>query len=143
MNKITEVDFTPEANEAKPSLKFNDLVFIELDILSGKTSAKEIQKYEREVQRYHRELQRGENMGMSIDIDEPEEPNMKIEYRKQWWNITDKEIHSWYNDWDEERDCEAIIIDYSYAGGIDQINIRMTKPEWIALLESLGAVHIK
>lgn len=121
----------------------SDIVFIELNILSGKTTQKELKNYELELEEYHRGLDRAETLGIDYNEAKPQEPDFKIEYRKTWWNIADKDIHSWHNDWDEERQCEIVVLDYSYNGIIDQINIKITQKEWIELLNSFGATHIK
>lgn len=145
MSKITEVNFEEQTETNKEEvLVLNNMVFIELDILSGKTSQKELKRYEEKMKAYYKETQRAENLGLNLnDIEEPEEPDMKIEYRKQWLNISNKEIDNWYSDWDTERDCEVVIFDYTFPGGIEQLNVRITKQKWMELLESLGAVHIK
>lgn len=123
--------------------KILNAVCVELEILSGKTSHKELQKYENDMKQYHKELQRAESMAMSVaDLEEPEEPDMRIEYRKQWFNMANIELHSWYNDWDEERQCEIVVFDYSNANGFDQLNVKIKKNDWIKLLEDLGASHI-
>lgn len=118
---------------------------VELDILSGKTSSKELKAYEKAVNEWNKEAQRQSNMGLVYEEDEPEEPDFKIEYRKQWFNLGAVRILNFVNDWDEERDCECITLDYVRldTGDLDQINIRITKKEWLELLTKLGVNFIQ
>ena len=124
---------------------FSEDCIVELDILSGKTSSKELKAYEKAVNEWNKEAQRQANMGMVYEEEEPDEPDFKIEYRKQWFNLGAIRILNFVNDWDEERNCECITLDYIRldTSELDQINIRITKKDWLDLLIKLGVNFIQ
>lgn len=118
---------------------------VELEILSGKTSSKELKKYEKAVQDYNKAAQKADTLGISFDEDEPDEPDFKIGYSKQWFNMGAIRILNFVNDWDEERDCECITLDFIRldTNEFDQVNIRTSNKDWIDLLTKLGVNFIK
>lgn len=115
--------------------------FVELEILSSRTTSKEMREYERSLKEYHKEVERAESLALNSDIEEPQEPGFNVSYRKTKINFGDIIILGYDNDWDEEHDTEIIIADvvYKSTGGFAQYNIKMSMVDWELLLIRFGA----
>lgn len=115
--------------------------FIVLNVLAGKISRKDLDAYENEMKAYQREVQDAQRMSLS-EPEPPEEPHIEIKYKKQWFNVLDMTIHSWYNEWDEEEDHEMIIVEYTCSLGPRTIEIKSTTSEWMEILNKLNSTFI-
>lgn len=131
--------------------------FVKLDILSQSVTKKLMDEYQSRIKDYEQELdeweeREEENQRLGFDKNpdnkrpkEPEKPFEKPDYRETYFNLSDKVISAWTTGHDDDGDCDIIVMDYylksqsPFVEGQDQLVIRMTKNEWVNLLNSLGA----
>lgn len=130
--------------------------FVELEILSQKSTQKLWEKYSEEIEdfkeameEYEEEMTQYEKLNLnSLKPRRPKEPQPPIEkpvYRKINLNFADKIISSWSEDFDEEHNCEVILVEFYTKSGVigefDVYNIRMKREDWIQLITKLGAIN--
>lgn len=130
--------------------------FVELEILSQKSTQKLWERYKEEMEdfkeameEYEEEMTQYEKLSLnSPKPRRPKEPQPPIEkpvYRKINLNFADKIISSWSEDFDEEHNCEVILVEFYTKSGVvgefDVYNIRMKKEDWIQLITKLGAIN--
>ena len=121
-------------------------VFVELEILSAKITADEIEKYHQDFEDYQEELKvweenqeisrlRGEKKPLA-----PSSPTENMSYMKLYFNITDTVIRDFIFERDNVHNVDivsATIVSVS-SGLQESINIKITKEEWFDLLKKLG-----
>lgn len=123
----------------------SDHAFIDLKILSGTISRKEIEQYERDLEEYQTQLEEFERMGFGDKAKKPIEPKYKTEYKTYTMNLSDKIISGFSEDWDKERDCPVLIMEYYTRDGQErnQYNINITKKEFMDILRQFGATFFQ
>jgi len=123
----------------------NDHVFVELEILSGKITKKELDAYNEALDEYEANFEQADRLGLGNNFKRPVEPKYKTGYKKININLSDKVFSNWAEEWDEDNDCQVIVVDcYSCVNTeFMQYYIKATKTQWMNLLEHFGAVHTK
>lgn len=123
----------------------SDHAFIDLKVLSGTISRKEIEQYEQDLEEYQNQLEEFERMGFGDKAKKPIEPKYKTEYKTYTINLADKVFSGFSEDWDKEKDCPVLIVDYYTRDGQErnQYNINITKKEFIDILRQFGATFFQ
>ena len=120
-----------ESNNTFPnSTRHNkQMKFIEFKIIQSTPSVEEQLEYMSEVER-------NQEMG----IKKPELPDsLKPVIGTRSLNTSHFTILSWSSVWDNEFDCELIIVDLLWSTGIvETVNLPYSKKEWKQILTTLG-----
>lgn len=85
---------------------------IELEMLVSVYDADSLKSYEEELSEYLDIQRRNEDLNIMSDDEKPDEPTPKVEYVKTLFNLTDSVILQSFSNWDKERNCEAVVINY-------------------------------
>lgn len=115
--------------------------FVELKVLATTFTNADKEKYEQALVDYEEELEKYERMGLDNTPARPV-PNMdKPEFKSMWINMGAMVILNFTEEWDKERDCPVIIIEYTDEdnSAVSQMQINTTITEWTNLLKSIGA----
>lgn len=128
------------------SKKVCEDVFMELEILTAKITAEEIQKYQQDLEEYQDDLKIWED---SQDINllrgepkptEPKHPGENTSYMKVYMNMTDTVIRDWVFEKDNAHGVNIVsasIVSVS-SGQAETINIKVEQDEWLNILKTLG-----
>lgn len=124
-------------------------LFIELPILSTKTTAEEQIAFQKALTQYEKDLQYwtdNEEISRLRGEEEPEFPQVpgsQPYYTPTFINVGEPfYIESWLEEFDEKHQCKVIIVQYNTGAETQIMNIQKSKEEWIEILTKLGAtVH--
>jgi len=133
-------------------MNMKNSVFIELPILSTKTTAEEQLAFQNALIKYEEEMQEwreNEDLSRLRGVEKPSfpsTPGTDPAYCSTFINVGEPfYIESWAEEYDEKNECSMIIVYYNSGAETKIMNVRKTKEEWIEILESLGAkcIHNK
>lgn len=125
-------------------------IFIELPILSTKTTADEQIAFQKALMQYEEEMQNwrdNEELSRLRGMDKPAFPSTPggtPSYCPTFINVSEPfYIESWTEEYDERNECPVIIVHYNSGAETEVMNVQKTREEWIEIIESLGAKCIQ
>ncbi len=138
-------DTINNTNQPEITKILDDHVFVQLNILSGKITKREIDEYNEALEEYEENLEQASRLGLEGNLRRPVEPKYKTGYKRMNFNLCDKVFSNWVEEWDEDNECQIVVVDcYSRVNSeFMQYHIKATETQWMNLLEQFGAVHTK